>query len=232
MRDMPDAVMLFAAGFGTRMGELTRTRPKPLLPVAGRSLLDHALDLVEAAGPSRQVVNTHYLADQIATHLAGRPGLDISHEAPEILETGGGLRKALPLLGDGPVFTLNTDAIWTGANPFDTLRAAWQPERMDGLLLLVRPESAHGHAGKGDFLQGEDGRIRRGPGAIYTGAQILRTDMLHEIPETAFSLNLLWDRMLARGRLHGVLHSGAWCDVGRPESIATAEALLAEAADA
>jgi MurNAc alpha-1-phosphate uridylyltransferase len=232
MRDMPDAVMLFAAGFGTRMGELTRRRPKPLLPVAGRSLLDHALDLTDAAGPLRRVVNTHYFAEQVAAHLANRPDVDLSRETPDILETGGGLRHALPLLGDGPVFTLNTDAVWTGPNPLETLRAAWRPDAMDGLLLLVPPERARGHAGRGDFLDGPGGRLRRGAGAIYSGAQILRTDLLAGIPETAFSLNLLWDRMLARGRLFGAIHPGGWCDVGRPESIALAETMLAEAADA
>ncbi|SFC81546.1 nucleotidyltransferase family protein [Tropicimonas isoalkanivorans] len=232
MRDTPDAVMLFAAGFGTRMGDLTRTRPKPLLPVAGRCLLDHALDLTAAAGARRRVVNTHYLGEQVADHLADRPDVQISHETPEVLDTGGGLRQALPLLGSGPVFTLNTDAVWTGRNPLETLRSAWRPEDMDGLLLLVPAERARGHAGHGDFLSDANGRIQRGPGAVYTGAQILRTEMLSEIRESAFSLNVVWDRMLAQGRLFGTVHSGGWCDVGRPDSIPLAEAMLAEAADA
>lgn len=232
MRDMPDAVMLFAAGFGTRMGPLTESCPKPLLPVAGRTLLDRALDIAAAAGPLRRVVNTHYLGAQIADHLADRPEIRISHEAPTILETGGGLRHALPLLGGGPVFTLNTDAVWSGPNPLQTLRAAWRPEEMDGLLLLVAPERARGHTGQGDFLRGGNGRIRRGVGDIYTGAQILRTDLLATIREPVFSLNVLWDRMLARGRLYGTLHPGGWCDVGRPEGIAIAEAMLGGAADA
>ncbi|WP_068116159.1 nucleotidyltransferase family protein [Tropicimonas marinistellae] len=232
MRDIPDAVMLFAAGFGTRMGTLTRHTPKPLLPVAGRPLLDHALDIVDRARVSRCVVNTHYHADQVAAHLADRPEVRVSHETPRILETGGGLRQALPMLGDGPVFTLNTDAIWTGPNPLETLRAAWRPEAMDGLLLLVPMERARGHAGKGDFHCDEAGRLRRGPGAVYPGAQILRTDGLAAIPDAAFSLNVLWDRLMARGRLFGVMHPGGWCDVGTPEGIATAETMLAEAANA
>lgn len=228
---MPDAVMLFAAGFGTRMGALTASRPKPLLDVAGQPLLDHALALADAAGIGRKVVNTHYLGDQIAAHLAGRPDIFVSHEAPEILETGGGLREALPLLGSETVFTLNTDAIWTGANPLAALRAAWDPTRMDGLLMLVAPERARGHSGAGDFLRDAEGRLRRAPGAIYTGAQILSTKGLAGISERAFSLNLLWDEMLASGRLFGLLHRGGWCDVGRPDGIATAEAMLAEARD-
>lgn len=231
MRNLPDSVMLFAAGFGTRMGALTRCRPKPLIEVAGRPLLDHALDVATTAGVARKVVNTHYLGAQIERHLAGRADVAISHEAPQILETGGGLRQALPLLGGSPVFTLNTDVVWTGANPLDELRTAWDPTRMDALLLLVDPEAARGHAGKGDFLVRDDGKLRRGAGAIYGGAQIICTRGLPEVRDPAFSLNLVWDRMLARGRLFGCLHRGGWCDVGRPEGIGIAEAMLAGAAD-
>ena len=229
---MPDAVMLFAAGFGKRMAPLTDTRPKPLIEVAGRPLLDHALALVDDAGLSRVVVNTHYRGDQIAAHLAARPEIAISQEVPDILETGGGLRAALPLLGAGPVFTLNTDAIWTGANPLSALRDAWDPERMDALVMLIARERANGHGGAGDFVADAEGRLTRGPGAIYAGAQILRTDGLAEIGEPVFSLNLLWDRMIARGRLFGLAHAGGWCDVGRPSSIALAERLLADPVDA
>ena len=142
----PDALMLFAAGFGTRMGELTRSRPKPLVEVAGRPLLDHALDIARAAGFARIVANTHYLGEQVAAHLAGSE-VRISDESERILETGGGLRKALPLLGPGPVFTLNTDAIWTGPNPLATLRAGWEPVRMGALLALVPVDRATGHSG-------------------------------------------------------------------------------------
>lgn len=222
--------MLFAAGFGTRMGALTATRPKPLIPVAGRPLIDHALALAEAAGVGRVVVNLHYLPNQIAAHLAGRPGVILSPE-PEILETGGGLRAALPALGPGPVFTLNSDAVWTGANPLAQLRAAWDPAQMDALLLLVPPGRARGHAGGGDFLLDAGGRILRGSGAIYSGAQILKTWNLAAIPDRVFSLNRVWDSMIAGGRAYGVVHSGGWCDVGRPENIATAEAMLRSDAD-
>lgn len=218
--------MLFAAGFGTRMGALTADRPKPLIPVAGRALIDHALALTGRPYVRRRVVNTHYRADQIAAHLAGRADLRLSHESPEILETGGGLRQALPLLGPGPVFTLNTDAVWTGPNPLDTLRDAWDPARMEVLLLLVPRDRALGHRGAGDFLSGPDGRLTRGAGAVYTGAQILCPDRLARIPARVFSLNLLWDGALAAGRVHGVIHPGGWCDVGRPDALPLAEALL------
>lgn len=216
--------MLFAAGFGTRMGALTRDRPKPLIPVAGRALLDHALDLVGDAG-LRAVVNTHYLGDQVADHLAGRD-VAISHEVPDILETGGGLRHALPLLGKGPVFTLNTDAVWDGPNPLTLLREAWDETAMDALLVTISPENAVGHAGPGDFTADAQGRLTRGPGQVYAGAQIIKTDLLPEIPQRAFSLNLLWDRMLAKGRVFGLPYPGRWCDVGHPEGIALAESMI------
>ncbi|PRY20708.1 MurNAc alpha-1-phosphate uridylyltransferase [Aliiruegeria haliotis] len=231
MRNRPDAVMLFAAGFGTRMRGLTRCRPKPLLEVAGRSLLDHALDVVDAAGVTRKVVNTHYLAEQIEAHLADREDIAISREVSKILETGGGLRNALPLLGPDPVFTLNTDYAWTGRNPLIQLAETWDPARMDGLVLTVAPHAARGHFGRGDFQHDEGGPIRRGPANIYTGAQILKTDDLWDIKDDSFSLNQLWDRMLARGRLFGISHDGMWCDVGRPEGIELAETMLAEVAN-
>ncbi|MDE3120197.1 MAG: nucleotidyltransferase family protein [Paracoccaceae bacterium] len=227
---MPDALMLFAAGFGTRMGALTATRPKPLVEVAGRPLIDHALDLASGAGVGRIVVNTHYLPDQIAAHLAGR-GILLSHE-PQILETGGGLKAARGLLDSAEVFTLNSDAIWAGPNPLALLRAAWRPEAMDALLLLVPPERARGHRGRGDFLCDATGRLSRGPGLIYPGAQIIKTDAVAQVTEDVFSLNRVWDQILAGRRLYGLTYPGQWCDVGRPEGIAEAEALLREAGHA
>lgn len=222
--------MIFAAGLGTRMGAMTATRPKPLIPVAGQTLLDHALAQAKPVAPARIVVNTHYLADQIAEHLTESPQVMLSHE-PELLDSGGGLRAALPLLGPGPVFTLNSDAVWTGKNPLGELAAAWDPDRMDALLLMIEPARTRGHLGKGDFLLGADGRLARGPGAVYSGAQIIKPDLLSEFEEQAFSLNRLWDRMIAGGRAFGTMHSGSWCDVGHPEGIAIAERMLREAAD-
>jgi len=234
MRHIPDALMLFAAGFGTRMGALTADQPKPLIRVAGRPLLDHALAVVDDASVARTVVNLHFRADQIAAHLAKRPDIHLSWERERILETGGGLRAAGPLLGPGPVFTLNSDAVWTGPNPLATLRDAWDPARMDALLLLAPPARAQGHSGAGDFQLAPDGRITRANGStglVYLGAQIIDPLGLAQIKAEVFSVNLLWDRMIAEGRAFGVVHPGGWCDVGRPEGIAEAEALLQRAVD-
>ena len=217
------AVMLFAAGLGTRMAPLTADRPKPLIKVAGRTLLDHALDVTQVPDVNRRVVNVHYFADMVRDHLVGRD-VAISAEDP-LLDTGGGLRHALPLLGDSPVMTLNTDAIWRGPNPLTLLARAWRPQ-MEALLLLVPKARVAGHTGKGDFRIGTDGRLTRAQDAIYTGAQIIRTDRMADMPQGAFSLNLMWDAMAARGGLYGVTYGGRWCDVGRPDSIPLAEAIL------
>lgn len=222
----PDALMIFAAGRGTRMAPLTDRLPKPLIEVGGRTLLDRALDLAAGAGIGRVVVNIHHLGGQIADHLAGRPGIALSDERDALLETGGGLRRALPLLGPGPVLTLNPDAVWTGPNPLAALLAAWEPARMDALLALVPADRAVARVGPGDFALDSGGRIARGGGLVYGGAQIIRPDRLAAIPEAAFSLNRLWDLMIAEGRAFGLVHPGAWCDVGRPDCIAAAEALL------
>ena len=216
--------MLFAAGFGTRMGELTRTRPKPLIPVAGQTLLDHALTLAAGAAIPRRVVNAHYLAEQVVAHLDGSD-IPVALETPEILDTGGGLRAALPLLGPGAVFTLNTDAVWTGPNPLAALLAAWD-DRMDALLMLVPLAHTHGRKGGGDFSLDQAGRLIRKGDLVYGGAQIIRTDRLAGIGDEVFSLNRLWDLMIAEGRAFGLIHGGEWCDVGRPDCIPLAEALL------
>lgn len=232
MPDFPFPLMIFAAGFGTRMGALTSDRPKPLIPVAGRPLIDHALGVAQAAGAGRVVVNTHYKADQLAAHLAGRD-VRISHEADMILETGGGLRKALPLLGPGPVAILNSDGIWTGENPLAELAGVWDGSRMDALLLLLPVGAARGPGAKGDFRLDPQGRISRGQGGedhLYIGASLLNPDCLGGTDGEAFSLNRPWNGIIAAGRGFGVLHRGGWCDVGRPEGIAAAEALLQDAA--
>ena len=224
----PFPLMVFGAGFGTRMGALTADRPKPLIPVAGRPLIDHALSVGQAAGVTRTVVNTHYRADQMATHLQGR-GITISHEAGQILETGGGLKAALPLLGDGTGPILNSEGIWTGANPLSQLSAAWDPDRMAALLLLLPLERTLAHGPKGDFRLSGDGRISRGQGGedhVYIGAQIIHPARVRATPEDVFSLNRPWSEMIAAGTAYGILHRGSWCDVGRPEGIAAAEALL------
>ena len=150
----------------------------------------------------------------------------LSREEPEILDTGGGLRAALPLLGPDPVFALNTDAVWSGPNPLRLLAEAWDPERMDALLLCVPVARAIGRKGGGDFTVGTDGRLSRGGDAVYTGAQIIRTDGLASVPEPVFSLNLLWNAMATENRLYGLPYPGQWCDVGHPEGITLAEDML------
>ena len=221
----PQALMLFAAGKGTRMGALTADRPKPLVEVGGRPLIGHALSLAEPLRPLRLVANVHCRADLLRPWLA-RHDIAVSDETDRLLETGGGLRKAVPLLGPGPVFTLNTDAVWDGPNPLAALAAAWDPARMDALLLLLPRGNAIGHAGRGDFLVDPAGRLTRGPGAVYSGAQIIDPAVLAPIPDEAFSMNRAWDLSAARGRLFGLVHHGRWCDVGRPESLPLAEALV------
>lgn len=217
-------VMLFAAGLGTRMGDLVKDRPKPLVQVAGRALIDHALDHIALPQVGPKVVNLHYHAPLLRQHLAGR-GILFSDETDLLRETGGGLRHALPLLGQGPVITLNTDAIWHGPNPIAQLIRDWRDE-MDALLLIVPPAQVAGHRGKGDFARDSAGRLRRAPDAVYTGVQIIRTDLLAGVDQDVFSLNLVWDRMLARGGLYGSVYPGHWCDVGQPSSIPLAEAML------
>lgn len=219
------SVMLFAAGFGTRMGALTADRPKPMIQVAGRPLVDHALDLARAISPPRIVANVHYKPQILADHLAPK-GVIISHEWPDILDTGGGLRAALPLLGPDPVITLNTDAIWSGPNPLDLLVRAWDPEEMDALLVCLKPESALGHQGPGDFTPDHANRITRGPGLIYGGAQIIKTDGLADFSDPAFSLNSEWNRIMNAHRLFALPYPGRWCDVGHPAGVTLAERLL------
>lgn len=225
----PDTAMILAAGLGTRMGALTRNRPKPLLPVAGRPLIDHALARAAEAGVARIVVNVHWCADQIRAHLAGRD-VAISDETDALLDTGGGVRRALPLLGPGPVYTVNSDAIWTGPAPLPALAAAWDPARHDALLLLVARADARAYTRPGDFHLSGDRPARRGAAEtaahVFTGAQILRPQVLADFPEAPFSMNAVWDRLLAAGRLGAVVHRGGWVDVGTPEGLAEADALL------
>lgn len=219
--------MLFAAGLGTRMAPLTADRPKPMIPVAGLPLIDHALALLDGVDLGPVVINLHYRPEQIRAHLAERPGIRFSTETV-LLETGGGLRQALPLLGADPVITLNTDAVWTGPSPIERLIRHWDPDRMEALLLVVPKARAVGHTGAGDFVADTEGRLVRGPGDVYTGLQIIRTDRLAAIPDPVFSIGRIWDQMAADGTLFGLCHTGGWCDVGRPEAIALAEALLGE----
>ncbi len=239
----PPAALIFAAGLGTRMRPLTNDRPKALVEVGGRTLLDRALDRVKEAGIPRAVVNVHAFPDQMRAALARRGDLEIliSDESDLLLETGGGMRKALPLLGPGPVLALNADAIWTGAAPVPALlkawAGAWEGGRMRLLLLLVEKARAVGYARAGDFLLDEASRLSRPPAGegaswVYTGAQILDPALLADRPEGAFSLSPIFFAEAAAGRAYGLRHAGGWADVGTPAGVPAAEALLREAGEA
>jgi MurNAc alpha-1-phosphate uridylyltransferase len=217
--------MLFAAGFGTRMKHLTAHQPKPLVQVGGKALIDHTLDLARDIAPKTIVANLHYLPHMLVDHLAGSEVQAIT-ETPDILETGGGLRDALPILGNAPVITMNTDAIWQGSNPITLALEAWDPDKMDALLVCVPVAQTVGYVGDGDFTIAADGRLLRGAGNVYGGVQIVKTDGLAAIKDSAFSLNVLWNQMLKDGRLFGVSYPGRWCDVGHPGGIELAEEMM------
>lgn len=219
---LPTSVLLFAAGLGTRMAPLTDTQPKPMIRVAGKPLLDHAMQFCDGLN---KVVNVHYKAHQIEEHLKDTDVL-ISDERTHLLETGGGLKRALPLLNSNPSYTMNTDAVWKGPNPLQTLKSIWNPDTMDALLLMIPRSTAVGHTGNGDFDIQPDGAVRLGTDTVYSGLQIIKTDGLTAIQEPAFSMWSLWQPMLDAGRMHGVAYDGQWCDVGRPDCIPLAEAML------
>lgn len=224
------SALLFAAGFGTRMAPLTETLPKPLVRVAGVPLIDHAIALARDGGLTELVANLHYRSELIEAHLAGS-GVQCLVEWPDILDTGGGLKNALPLLGSGPVITLNTDAVWQGPSPVRRLREAWRPGHMEGLLLLMPGASALCHDGEGDFVVDVGGRLKPGPGAVYTGLQMIRTDRLADMDPGRFSMWELWRPMIGAGSLYGLCWDGHWCDVGKPEAIAAAEEMLGNVRD-
>jgi N-acetyl-alpha-D-muramate 1-phosphate uridylyltransferase len=235
--DVPKTAMVMAAGLGKRMRPLTATRPKPLVEVAGKPLLDHCLDRLRAAGVEKIVVNVHYLADSLEAHLNNRvQGLEItvSDERSLLLETGGGMVRALPLIDSDPFLAVNSDNLWIDG-PVDSLRllaSGWDEARMDALLLLVPLARAHCHKGQGDFHMSSGGVLkRRKPGGVapfvFTGVQMVSKRLLEgENPEGPFSTNLLWDRAIARGRLFGTVHEGLWFDVGAPANIRQAEEVL------
>ena len=237
---VPDTAMVMAAGLGKRMRPLTATRPKPLIPVAGRALLDHVFDRLRAAGIKRAIVNVHYLADALEAHLKSRiEGIDveISDERGRLMETGGGLVQARTAIGDAPFLVVNADNLWIDG-PADTIKllaARWDDATMDALLLMVPLARAHNHGGQGDFHLDAMGRItaRRKPGRlapfVYTGVQILSPRVIRDWPDGPFSTNLFWDRAIDAGRAFGLVHQGLWFDVGTPPAIAKTEAALAGA---
>jgi MurNAc alpha-1-phosphate uridylyltransferase len=234
--EVPHTAMIMAAGLGKRMRPLTATKPKPLIEVAGKPLLDHVLEKLRSAGVRKVVVNVHYLADALEAHLASRQhGLEvvISDERNLLLETGGGLVKACPLIDCDPFLALNSDNLWIDG-PADTLKllaSHWDDEKMDALLLLVPQARALNHQGIGDFHMDREGRVRRREKShvapfVYTGIQIASKRLLRDAPEGPFSTNLLWDRAIDEGRCFGAVHHGLWFDVGTPQAIQLTETAL------
>ncbi len=227
-----DRAMILSAGLGKRMRPLTDDRPKPLIELLGRTLLDRALDRLAEAGATTIVVNFHYRGEMIAAHLAGRDDIVLSPEEV-LLETGGGVKLALALLGDERFYAVNSDAVWLDG-PVPALRrmaAAWDDSAMDALLLFLPVEQALGVNDRGDYHLRPDGRAqRRAPGEtapfLYGGVQILHPRLFAGAPDGPFSLNILYDKAEAAGRLHAIRHDGAWYHIGTPEELAAAESAM------
>ena len=237
MTIVPDTAMVMAAGKGTRMMPLTADRPKPLVKVAGTTLLDHVLDQLRSAGVGKIVVNVHYLPDQIEAHLAAHAAdfaVTISDERELLRDTGGGLIQALPKIGADPFYCVNADNWWVdeGGNALIDMAKAWDAERMDVLMLVVPFERAGNTQGLGDFDMDPDGRLSRGGPRrqrpyVWTGIQMMSKAVVCDPPQDVFSTNIFWDRAIAKGRCYGLVHAGQWYDVGYPAAIGMTEAALA-----
>ena len=237
MSEIGPTAMVLAAGLGLRMRPLTASKPKPLVEVAGKALIDYGIDKLRQAGVRKAIVNVHYLAPQIEAWAARQvvPAIEISDERDDILDTGGGVARVLARLGPAPFFVINSDSFWIdGKTPaLRRLVQAWDDRSMDCLLLLCPLEQTVGFDGNGDFIRLGDGRLVRrthgnGQPLAYIGAYIVHPRLFAHAPHGKFSMNLLWDEAIAGGRLHGVIHDGKWLHVGVPEAIALAEAALAE----
>jgi MurNAc alpha-1-phosphate uridylyltransferase len=236
---VPQTAMVLAAGYGERMRPLTDTRPKPLVQVLGRALLDHVLDKIAQAGVGTAVVNVHYLADQIVRHVADRkaPHIVISDERDKLLDTGGGVVKALPLLGSEPFLLVNSDSIWldgTRSN-LQRLAAGFDPAKMDALLLLAPSATSIGYSGRGDFSMAPDGRLqpraeREVTPFVYAGAAMFSPALFEGAPQGPFSLNKLFVKAAEAERLFGLRLDGIWMHVGTPDAIALAERAILQSA--
>lgn len=232
-----NTAMIMAAGLGTRMRPLTQSRPKPLVEVGGKAMIDHCLEKLVEAGIEKAVVNVHYLADAMEAHLAASQypiEFQISDERKQLMETGGGLVQAQPLIEQVNFFCINSDNLWTDGqtNSLQRLVQAWDEEQMDALLLLVPRAAAHNYQGAGDFHLDDQNRIsRRLPDQqaplIYSGIQLISKRLLREAPSGPFSTNIFWERAIGEGRLFGLVHEGQWFEVGSPEAIAPTESALA-----
>ena len=237
---VPRSAMILAAGLGTRMRPLTHALPKPLVAVGGKPLINHVLDRLAAAGVETAVVNVHHFADQIEQHLKPRraPKIIISDERDAVLGTGGGIAKALPLIGDAPFFVVNADTLWIdGVKPnLVRLATAFEPNAMDALLLLAPTATSVGYAGRGDFSMAPDGKLRRRNERevapfVYAGIAILAPALFKDAPNGAFALTHVLDRAIEQERLFGLRLEGVWMHVGTPEAVTAAErAIMASAA--
>lgn len=230
--------MVLAAGLGTRLRPITDTMPKPLVPIAGKPMIDYGLDALAEAGVKRAVVNVHHFADQMTAHLAGRtvPEIVLSDETDRLMNSGGGLAKGLKLLGREPVLVMNADLFWIGEKPgqktnLQRLAESFDPETMDILMLCVKLEDTTGHNGKKDFSLDTEGRLTRyregsGTPVVYAGALALMPALLDDAPDDAFNLNIYFDRAIEADRLRGIMLEGHWITVGTPEAIGAAEAVI------
>lgn len=230
--------MVLAAGLGTRLRPITDTMPKPLVPIAGKPMIDYGLDALAQAGVKRAVVNVHHFADQMTAHLASRtePAIILSDETDGLMNSGGGLAKGLKLLGRNPVLVMNADLFWIGETPgrpsnLVRLAEAFDPEHMDMLMLCVALEDTTGHNGKKDFSMDAAGRLTRykeesGTPVVYAGAIAMMPALLDDAPDDAFNLNIYFDRAIEKGRLHGIMLDGHWITVGTPDAIGAAEAVI------
>jgi MurNAc alpha-1-phosphate uridylyltransferase len=235
MSFVPKTAFVPAAGLGKRMRPLTDRMPKPMVHLRGRPLIDHVLDRISDAGITTAVVNVHYLPNVIETHLASRarPKILISDERDQLLDTGGGVVRALAKIGPEPFLIHNSDSVWieTAGSNLARLFAAWDPDRMDSLMLVTTPQTSIGYDGRGDFEMDAAGRLsRRKPNSdaryVFTGVSIMHPRLLDASPPGPFSLNAPWDLAIAQGRLHGVRMAGTWMHVGTPQTLAEAEAKL------
>ena len=230
-----DTAMVMAAGHGTRMRHLTKDTPKALIEVAGKPMVDHAIDRLQAAGIKRIIVNIHAFADQLRAHLEARndDSIIISDETGELLETGGGIKKALPLLGDKPIITHNCDSIWVEGmgKTLPRLLEAYDAEKMDALLVLAVTANIVGDVARGDFTMDAEGRIEwREVNSVapfmYTGVQIIKPELYAPVTDTAFSTTKVWRGLIENQRAYGLRHDGVWMHVGTPEALEDAEAFL------
>ncbi len=234
---VPNTAMVFAAGLGTRMRPLTDDLPKPLVPLAGRPLIDHALDRLAEAGVNQVIVNVHYLAEKVESYLTKRkaPKITISDERDELLDTGGGIIKAQSHFGDDSIVIHNSDTVWIDgvSDNLKRLFSAWDPEKMDTLMLLASTSACLGYSGTGDFNMDSDGRIVRRPEGrmapfVFAGVSIAHPRLFQDAPSGAFSLNVLWDRAIKARRAYGIRLDGYWMHVGTPDALVEAEAAIAQ----